>query len=309
MRENLFLVASQVGTLFLMMAVGFVLARLGKLTRDNLPRMTFLLLYVVIPCLIVNTLQTECSPEVLRSMGAAALVTAGLYAVYCLLILPFFRRQPPDTRAPLQFGVVYGNVGFMGIPLIRAVLGTPGMLYVTVIFIVFNAYNWSHGILLMGGRRRFSLKRAVLNPGILATAVGLPLFLLGIRLPPVVGSAVSFLGDMNTPLAMIVIGAQMAFADLRATFRDRRLYLAAFLKLAAMPALTLLVLYPLGLDPVLYSALIILAATPTGGTASMFAQQFERDAVAGAQVVTLTTLFSILTLPAVALLAKLAGGA
>lgn len=72
----------------------------------------------------------------------------------------------------------------MGIPLIRAVLGTPGMLYVTVIFIVFNAYNWSHGILLMGGRRRFSLKRAVLNPGILATAVGLPLFLLGIRLPP-----------------------------------------------------------------------------------------------------------------------------
>ena len=301
MRENLFLVASQVGTLFLMMAVGFVLARLGKLTRDNLPRMTFLLLYVVIPCLIVNTLQTECSPEVLRSMGAAALVTAGLYAVYCLLILPFFRRQPPDTRAPLQFGVV--------IPLIRAVLGTPGMLYVTVIFIVFNAYNWSHGILLMGGRRRFSLKRAVLNPGILATAVGLPLFLLGIRLPPVVGSAVSFLGDMNTPLAMIVIGAQMAFADLRATFRDRRLYLAAFLKLAAMPALTLLVLYPLGLDPVLYSALIILAATPTGGTASMFAQQFERDAVAGAQVVTLTTLFSILTLPAFALLAKLAGGA
>ena len=293
MRENLFLVASQVGTLFLMMAVGFVLARLGKLTRDNLPRMTFLLLYVVIPCLIVNTLQTGCSPD----------------AVYCLLILPFFRRQPPDTRAPLQFGVVYGNVGFMGIPLIRAVLGTPGMLYVTVIFIVFNAYNWSHGILLMGGRRRFSLKRAVLNPGILATAVGLPLFLLGIRLPPVVGSAVSFLGDMNTPLAMIVIGAQMAFADLRATFRDRRLYLAAFLKLAAMPALTLLVLYPLGLDPVLYSALIILAATPTGGTASMFAQQFERDAVAGAQVVTLTTLFSILTLPAFALLAKLAGGA
>ena len=57
MRENLFLVASQVGTLFLMMAVGFVLARLGKLTRDNLPRMTFLLLYVVIPCLIVNTMQ------------------------------------------------------------------------------------------------------------------------------------------------------------------------------------------------------------------------------------------------------------
>ena len=193
MLSNLLTVTGQVATLFLMMAVGFVLARLGKLTRDNLPRMTFLLLYVVIPCLIVNTLQTGCSPEVLRSMGAAALVTAGLYAVYCLLILPFFRRQPPDTRAPLQFGVVYGNVGFMGIPLIRAVLGTPGMLYVTVIFIVFNAYNWSHGILLMGGRRRFSLKRAVLNPGILATAVGLPLFLLGIRLPPVVGSAVSFL--------------------------------------------------------------------------------------------------------------------
>lgn len=101
MRENLFLVASQVGTLFLMMAVGFVLARLGKLTRDNLPRMTF--------CCSMSSSPPHrehaadgCSPEVLRSMGAAALVTAGLYAVYCLLILPFFRRQPPDTRAPFS---------------------------------------------------------------------------------------------------------------------------------------------------------------------------------------------------------------
>ena len=307
MLSNFALVAGQVVTLFLLMGVGFVLAQLGKLYPDGVSQMSTLVLYVVTPCVIIHAFAIERTDGMVRLLLEFAAVYA-LSTLFCAAVALFcFRGEDPCRRGPMRFAMVYGNNGFMGLPLLLSILGEQAVIYGVVSVVVFNLLLWTHGVRTMGGR--VTLRQALVSPATVGLAVGLPLFLTGGRLPSMVDSAVGFLADLNTPLAMIVIGAQMAFADLGATFRDRRLYLAAFLKLAAMPALTLLVLYPLGLDPVLYSALIILAATPTGGTASMFAQQFERDAVAGAQVVTLTTLFSILTLPAFVLLAKLAGGA
>ena len=101
----------------------------------------------------------------------------------------------------------------------------------------------------------------------------------------------------------------MAGADLGATFRNPRLYLAALLKLIGLPLVTALVLLPLGLEPVMYTTLVILAATPTAGYTSIFAQQYRRDAGTAAQLVTLTTLCCILTLPCFAVLAGMWSGA
>ena len=120
-----------------------------------------------------------------------------------------------------------------------------------------------------------------------------------------VGNAVGFLADLNTPLAMVVIGGQMAGADLAATFRAGRLYGAAALKLVVMPLVTIVALFPLGLDPMMYLTLVILAGCPTAGTTSMFCQMFGQDTASAAQLVTLSTLLSMVTLPMVALLAQM----
>ena len=309
MLNNLLLVASQVGTLFLMMGVGFLLSKAGKLSVSSVNQITFLLLYVVVPCLVVDALQTEKDPALLHAVGLGFVVLLILYGIYAGVIMLLFRRLAPDTRDTLRFGVLYGNVGFMGIPLIRAVLGERGLIYATVSLAVFTLLNWSHGVVLMGGRKELSLKKLVLNPGILGTVVGIVLFLLEVRLPATVGDAVSFLGSMNTPLAMVIIGAQMAQANLRETFRDRRLYLATLFKLVIFPLAAALALVPLKLDPMLYSAIVILLATPTAGTTAMFAQQFRRDPVIGAEMVSLSTLLSIIALPVFAVVAKALGGA
>ena len=120
-----------------------------------------------------------------------------------------------------------------------------------------------------------------------------------------VGSAVGFLADLNTPLAMVVIGGQMARTSLGSTFRRPDLYAVALLKLAAIPAVTALVLLPFHLPPLVYCSMVILAGTPTAGTSSILAQQFGRDAGSAAQMVTLSTLLSVLTLPVVAVAANL----
>lgn len=309
MVDYLLMVSSQVGTMFLMMAAGFALAKRGLLTQAAIPQMTNLLLTVVLPCMLVDSMQIERTPALLGSIGYTSLLVAGLYVLYCLLSIPLFRRQNSATGKALRFGTLYGNVGFMGLPLIQLVLGEQAMVYGVINLIVFNLFNWSQGVVLMGGRRQVSLKQAVLNPGILGTVVALVLFLCGITLPSMVGSAVSFLGSMNTPLAMVIIGAQMASADWRSVFRSPAILLACGLKLVAMPLLTALILYPLHPEPDLYCTLVLLAGVPTASITAMFAQRYGQDVSTSAQLVTVSTLLSILTLPCCGVLAALLSGA
>ena len=309
MTDYLLMVSSQVGIMFLMMAAGFGLVKAGKLTPEAVPQMTNLLLTVVLPCMLVDSLQIERTQALLDVMGYAFLLLAVLYVLYCLLTAPLFRRQPPATGKALRFGVLYGNVGFMGLPLIQMVLGEQAMVYGVINLIVFNLFNWSQGVVLMGGRKQISLKQAVLNPGILGIIAAMLLFFCGITLPSMAGNAVNFLGSMNTPLAMVIIGAQMAQADWQAIFRNRSILLACLLKLVAMPLLTALVLYPLHPEPDLYCTLVLLAGVPTASITAMFAQRYGQDVATSAQLVTLTTLLSILTLPCCGVLAALLSGA
>ena len=308
MLDNFLLVASQVGTLFLMMGVGYVLTKTGKFSRETLSQVTYLLLYVVVPCLMIDTLQIPRSAELMRVMGLCMLLTLGLYLLMALVVNLFFRRQEENTRIVLRYGVVYGNIGFMGLPLIQAVLGDEGMVFAIVGQVGFTLFAWSHGVLLMGGKEGFSIKKMFLNPGIFGSVAGAALFLLDLRLPGVLADGAAFLGSMNTPLAMVGIGAQMASADLAATFRNPRLYLSGVLKLIGFPLLTAVLLLPLKLDPVMYMVLVILAATSSAGYTSIFAQQYQRDTATAAQLVTLTTLCCILTLPCFAVLAGILSG-
>ncbi|WP_186566739.1 AEC family transporter [Lawsonibacter celer] len=302
---NILLVASQVGTLFLLMGVGFVLTRLGKLTKTGVAQLTFVLMNIVSPCIIIDTLQVERTPALLRDMGVGVLIMCAVYALWIALAAPAFRRTEADTRDVLRFGMVYGNTGFMGLPLIQAVLGSAGLFYATAPYLVFSVVSWSHGVARMGGRAQLSLKRLLLNPGILGSVIAITLFLLNFRLPAMVGNAVGYLGSMNTPLAMIVVGSQMAGANLGDALRSPRLYLAGAVRLLVCPALLLVLLLPLRLDPTMYAAYVILAATPTAGLTGIFAQRFGRDTAAAAQLITLSTLLSILTLPCFAALAQL----
>ena len=308
MLSNLLTVTGQVGTLFLMMGVGFALAKLGKLTEQARGQLSYLLLYIVCPCVMVDCFQVERTPDLVREVALGAALATVCYVVYLLIALFFFRRESPDVRDCLRFGTVYGNIGFMGIPLVQSILGADAVIYGALSLAAFNLTLWTLGVLVMGGKQAFSVKKTAVNPGVLGLAVSLLLFLGNVRLPAVLGSAVSFLSDLNTPLAMVVIGGQLACADLAATFRQARLYLACFLKLILVPVLTLLALLPLRLSPGLYCALVLLSATPVAGTTSLFAQQFGRDPTPAVQFITLSTLLSILTLPLFAVAAKIISG-
>lgn len=308
MLENLLVVTAQVVTLFLMMGVGFALFKLGRLTKDGIGQMSHILLYVVTPCIVVKSLQTGYDAAMLHNLALGTGIIVASYVACALLVMPFFRKKNLDERAPLQFGSMYSNCSFMGLPLVQAVLGDQALIYAVLAMVAFNVSIWIHGVILMGGKEAASVKKALLNPGVLGLLVGLPLFLMKIRLPSMVGNALGFFSNLNTPMAMLVIGGQMAQADFASTFRKPALYAASALKLLVIPALFTLLLIPLHPDPLMYVTLVILSAAPTAGTTGIFAQRFGRDTATAAQLITLSTLLSILTLPLFAVAAQALAG-
>ncbi|MDR0905862.1 MAG: AEC family transporter [Oscillospiraceae bacterium] len=305
---NLTTVAGQVATLFIMMGVGFALKKLKRITVDAQKQIMFILLYVVSPCLIVNAMQVERSAAAAKSMLLTALGCLIYFVITVVISRFFFKKREPDTRDVLQFGTIYPNCAFMGFPLIRAVLGDGAMVYASVFLIIFQLVHWTHGVVLMGGRKSASVRAVLINPGTFGFIVGLLFFALNVKMPWPLGNAVSFVAEINTPMAMFVIGAQMADTEILKLFRKRDLYGVSAVKLLLFPALTALALFPLGLPPMVYCVVVILCAAPSAGVTAMFAQRYERDEATAASAVSLTTLLSILTLPVFAAVAKFVSG-
>lgn len=306
MRSDLLIVVGQVLTLFLMMGIGFLFAKLNWFSIATSNQCTKLILYVVGPCIIITKLQIEANTQVVHTMLMAALGMALTYIVMIPLSQLLFRKEPADTRVVRRFGIVYANNSFMGLPLLAGVLGEDALLFGVISMLVFFLFQWTHGVLIMGGK--LNLRSAVLNPGIIAILIGVLFFAVGLRLPSPVYNAMEFMGDLNTPLAMVIIGAQMARADILGVLKKPKLYLAAALKLLFVPGITCLLLLPLHLEPLSYCACVVLAACPTAGVTAMFAQMFRRDEETAAQMVTLSTLLSIITLPVFAVLARQISG-
>lgn len=313
MLGNLIIVAGQVLTLFLMMAVGYVMRKRDRLSRETTQQLTQILLYIVAPCLIVDSLQIERNAGIVAEMGITALGCIISLTIGGIIVLLLFRKKEPKTRSVLRFGSMYPNSAFMGFPLIRGILGNDAMVFAAIFLIVFQVIHWTHGVAIMVGRDNMSIKKAFFNPGMFGVAVGLIFFVFKVELPWPVSNAVTYIGNINTPIAMFVIGAQMADADLIKLLRVKELYSSAAIKLVVIPALTIAALtglkaLGLAIPPLVFCTVCILSAAPTAGVTAMFAERFERDTLTAARCVSLSTLLSIITLPVFAALAQSLAG-
>ena len=304
--RNLLLVAEQVAVLFALMGVGAVLRKTRLIDEKGIGGVVNLLLLVVTPCLIVDSFQRPFDPSMLASLGLAFLIAVAGHGLVIAVARRAVRHPDENVRRPLVLAAVFSNAGFMGIPLEQAILGETGVFFGVVYVVVFNLSMWSWGVRTMEKETRLAWSwRAVVNPGTVGLALGLPLFLLSARLPTCLAAPVRHLADLNTPLAMIVIGYSLAGARLGRVLRLPAAYVASGIRLVAYPLALVagLSLFRGCLDRDMACALVIAASAPVAAMVSMFAVRYGRDVDAAVAVVSGTTALSILTMPPVIALA------
>lgn len=303
--------AGQVAIMFLLMALGWLAYRLQWVGDDAVKGMTKLLMFIVTPAVIVQAFMRPFDPARLRTIGLVFALDVAVFAVMIgLSAVVFSRRLVPDAgrRTALRFGTTYSNCGFLGIPLAQALLGDDGVFYVVAFVVTFNIFVWTHGDGLFGGRRAGArenrLLEVLVNPNIIALAVGLVFFMASWQLPALLGQAVGHLSAMNTPLSMIVVGANLAAFAGRSVFRDRHAWVGTLARNLVVPAIFVALFTFLPLDPVAKMATLIGASAPVGAFLVMFSILHERETSFPTRLFLLSTLSAIVTMPAILWLAS-----
>ena len=297
MIASFLMVGKQVLILFIVVGAGFVLGKSKLLGEKASVGMTNLVIYVVSPCMMVVAFQRPFDSENFHNFCTALVIAVAIHLLNIAAVTLFLRDK---RQQALRFGTVLSNCGFMAYPLQTALLGTIGVFYGSAYVLVFTVTAWTYGLYLMsGGKGKVSLKPLLLNPGVISVAVASLLYVLRISLPDILYTPVEYLSHLNTPLPMIILGYQLSQANFKIVLRCRTMWVSAAMRLLLLPAaaLGLCLLFKPAHDVAI--ATVAAASTPPAALLSMFAAKFGQDTALSSGVVSLQTLFSVLTIPVI----------
>lgn len=302
---NLSGVIAQLISLFLMMFVGYIAARAQIITPDFRKRLSTFTLSVAAPGVILSSaLQSE--------MPASGMLTVLLIAtLFFVIMIPLAAvlsrvlSARPQERKLDQLMLVFTNVGFMGIPVAQALYGMNGVAMVSMFILTFNLAFFSYGLMLISGEMTFNL-RSLCNPCIFAALGALFFALTGLHLPGPIESTLASIGSMNTPLAMIIIGASLAHSDLRVALTNPRLYKISLARMLIMPLCMLAIMRLLPIDPMLAGVAVCEAAMPVAGNCAMASDMYTPEDMTASHAVIVSTLMSALSLPVICWLISVA---
>lgn len=289
--------------MFIMMLVGFICGKTGLIDFDGNKKLSRLSLWLVNPMIIFMSFQSEYSPRIAKNLAITFALCITVYALHiavATLIVPKKNKEYAVERMSL----IFSNNAFIGIPLVSSVFGKDGVIYLTMSIAAFNILIWTYGVTLMKGEKtnlRESLKK-LCTPAIISVILGIVCFLCRFTLPNVIAEPLDTIGSMNTPLAMLVAGSTLAGTNLLGCLKKPRLYLICFLKLLALPALSALSIFWLahfGVSPMAISVVMIATACPSAAAVTMFAHAYNRDSVWASEIFAMSTLFSVVSIPAI----------
>ena len=296
--------------LLLLMAVGFLCSKLRLFDEDAQKKLTGLLLQVIQPVYLFMAYQRAFDRALLRDFLICMAMAAAAFLLLILAPYLFFRKGSRDREVGLM-ACAFPNVGFFGIPLISGVYGTRGVFFLTTVITMFNLLFWTYGIIIMSGAResfRGTVKRLV-SPSLIAIAAGLVCFSLGLLLPEVITAPLTKLGDMNSPLAMLISGAAVARANFKQELRDPLVYKITLLRVLLLPAAVALLLFWLPVDPMLTTIVVLASGFPVGSMTLMLCIQYGKNSALAGECVALTSVLCAVTAPLVYLLLNLLMGA
>ena len=303
--QDFFTVAQQVAVLFILIAIGYICGKCRLIHEDASKVMADIVLYFATPCVIIQSFQRELQPELVTGLLLSMAASLGIHALTILAAVLLIRDRDEARRRVLRFGMVFSNAGYMALPLQQAVLGSEGVFYGAAYVAVFNLVIWSWGLIEMSGSTRsLSVKKLIINPGVIGLFVGALLFLGQVTLPEVIAAPVTHLANLNTPLPMLIIGFYLSGTSVRKALQDRRALLTVFLRLVVVPLIMLGLLWICGIRGTVLVAIVIATSAPVAAATTMFATKYQADTSLSVNLVSLSTLLSIVTMPLIVALAK-----
>ncbi|WP_251197271.1 AEC family transporter [Anaerotardibacter muris] len=317
----------QMTELIIIAAVGFVAAKLNYLDKYTNQKMTKLLLNITLPCMIVASVH-GLSAEDAGAIVVPAFLMAGAQFFLLLLtgaLIAIVLRVPKKDRAIWQFMTVGTNTGFIGLPVIAAILGQESIIISSIYIMIIALFLYSVGFAILENNRERAKRqarieegkalpvdtesaqmrkrkvsvpwRSMVNPSMVACVIALVLFFTGLQVPDLLQDTMSLLGGITAPIAMLVIGVIMAGTNIRAVLTEVRLYPYIVVRQLVLPALFFWGFTAAGISPLLAGVFALMFAMPVGSMTPTFVEEFDGNATLAAEATVLTTLGAFAAIP------------
>ncbi|MCC0655055.1 AEC family transporter [Clostridioides sp. ES-S-0123-01] len=292
----------QVAVLFIIILVGYFVRKFNLLDEHCTSKLSNLTMTIFLPSMIISSMQINFDNKMIQKILLLLFISLVMYIVSIIIaFLLKYILKCEDTKdlGIYQYIVVFSNVAFMGYPVIEAVLGHEAIFYTAIFNLPFNLFSFTLGIYLLSKgstTKGFSMK-SLISPATIAVVIGLFLFITGLRLPQFINDPLKMLGDMTTPISMIIIGSLLANSSAIDCFVNKRLYLVTIVRLLVLPVIIYFILKGWVNDKMILAIPVVISSMPAAANTAIFANQYDSNVTLASQCVFFTTLFSVISIP------------
>ena len=293
-------VLEQMVMIFILILTGFVLYKKKMISDSASKDLSALVVNVCSPGLVIVSMFNDLS-----QIPRENVIFVGIIGVVFYLFLIFFGyffvwvlKVPEHLRNAYVLMTVFGNTGFIGIPVALAIIGPESMVYVIVFNFLFNLTIFTFGIMLLkkDNQGKKQSWKDYLSPGLIACIIAFAIYWFQLKLPEEIETLAGYYGNACTLLSMIVIGISLAGMKVKDMLKNRRLLVFVFIRFIAFPILLALALRPVLSDLLMREVVILMAALPVGNFPAMLCEQYGRDPKPIAEGIVVTTILSVFTI-------------
>ena len=308
MFENFITVGTQVVELFILIGIGFLCGKTKMLNDKTAKSITDIVLYIVCPGVIIENFIRPFDTNMLGGLLTTAAASFLIQLLSIVIAMLIFHDKEPKKNRVYRFALIFSNCGYMSLPMQQAILGSDGVFFGAVYIVIFNIIMWTFGVWLSSGdKKSMSLKKIALNPCIIGMVVGFVIFLTSCPIHEVIAKPIGFLANLNTPLPMMIVGYYLSQSKISDAFKDGKGFICVLFRLIAIPLLAFGGMMMCGIRGTVLITCVIAAAAPVAAATTMFAAKFDNDAKLSVNLVTLSTLLSVITMPLIVGFARTVG--
>ena len=284
--------------MFLLVGIGFFVRKKGIISGAARKDLVGFCLYITLPFNIFHSFRMDWDPGMLTAFLQVLLLSIGYNVISIFISFLLYRRTESRRQKPLRYGTILSNGGFLGNPVIEGIYGMEGLFYASVFMLPVRIVMWSIGTsCFLKGSRENLAKKVLTHPCIAAIYLGLAVMLAGIEFPVFLENTVSGISSCNTPLSMMLIGMMLAEMDPKGMLDGTMAFYTA-VRLFLIPAVIFGITRLLPIDPLLRGITVIIAGMPTPVTTALLSAKYEGDEQYATAMIFVTTVLSLVTLPA-----------
>lgn len=290
-------------TIILLILSGIVLTKIGVIDRAGRKTLTDLTINFILPCNIITSFQMEFNWKIMQEC-AIVLAASLVIQLFSTTLGKFaYPGASADRKKVLRYGTTVSNAGFLGNPIVLGMYGSMGLLYASIYLIPQRIVMWSVGVsCFTDAKGKGLIKKILTHPCIVAVEIGLVLMITQLTLPEGLDKALHYVGNSNTAISMIVIGTILTDVTREDKLLNRTTLWYCTVRLVLIPLVVMTVCKLLGFEPLVTGLCTVLSGMPAAATTAILASKYDVDSKFAVQIVCLSTILSIVTIPVLALM-------